>query len=264
MIIKSSRRTAIKYWFKRSKMNIRGKTILLTGATRIGKSVAQALAEKGANLAVSYRTSKADADEILAEGTKLGVKVKLFQADLSVSSDVARMVDEVVQEFGEIHGIVHMASNYQRTPWKTLAEEDWDTTLNIIAKSAFLVSKRVADEMLKNKGDVRGKIILFTDWSLNRPYKDYLPYNVAKAAVLELTKSLAVELAPHITVNAIAPGPILKPPDLTEDENKEVLKDTPLQRWGGAEEIAKAVVYLIEADFVTGHELVVDGGRTIW
>src|SRR5207244_3270807 len=100
------------------------------------------------------------------------------------------------------------------------------------------------------------KMIFFSDWSvLARPYKDYLAYNVAKSAVVGLTKSLAKELAPHVLVNAIAPGPILRPPGLTEEENKEVLSHTLVNKWGGAEEIARGVLYLLESDFVTGHIL---------
>lgn len=246
-------------------MDIKNKTFVLTGAARVGKTVARELAQRGANLAVIYRSSEADAREIQEECIRLGSKVELFQGDLGNGADVERAVQEITKKCIDIYGLVHMAANYPRTPWETLTEGDWDKTMNAIAKSAFLVAKHVADLLKKNRGEVKGKIITITDWSiLTRPYKDYLPYNAAKAAVLGITKSLAKELAPDILVNAIAPGPILRPPDLTEEENLEVLKDTPLQRWGGAEEIAKAVVYLIEADFVTGHELVVDGGRSIW
>jgi NAD(P)-dependent dehydrogenase (short-subunit alcohol dehydrogenase family) len=128
-----------------------------------------------------------------------------------------------------------------------------------------LLGKILGDEMKKNNnGPVRGKMIFFSDWSaLNRPYKDYLSYNAAKSAVVGLTKSFAKELAPYILVNAIAPGPILKPPNLTEEENKEVLAGTLLGRWGGAEEITKGVAYLLDSDFTTGEVLTIDGGRTI-
>ena len=105
---------------------------------------------------------------------------------------------------------------------------------------------------------------MISDWSvLLRPYKDYLPYNVAKTAVVGLTKSFAKALAPGILVNAIAPGPMLRPPGLDDKENEEVLANTLLKRWGGAEEITKGVLYLLEADFVTGTVLIIDGGRTI-
>ena len=109
-----------------------------------------------------------------------------------------------------------------------------------------------------------GRIVNFSDWlpASGRPhYKDYTPYFTSKAAVGALTQSLAVEFAPDILVNAIAPGPILAPPDLTSEENKRVIETTPLARWGGAEEIAKAVLFLIETDFITGECIRVDGGR---
>ena len=157
-----------------------------------------------------------------------------------------------------------MAAIYQKSEWEGLNEEHFDRNMNIIAKSSFLFGKIAGDEMLKNNGEVKGKMIFLSDWSvLTRPYKDYLAYNVAKSAVVGLTKSLAKELAPYVLVNAIAPGPILRPPDLSEEDNKEVLSKTLLQRWGGADEIAKGVVYLLEADFVTGQILTIDGGRTI-
>ena len=157
-----------------------------------------------------------------------------------------------------------MAAIYQESPWDTLDEKSWDKNMNIIAKSAFLFGKILGDQMQRNQGEVKGKIIFFSDWSvLSRPYTGYLPYNVAKSAVVGLTKSLAKELSPHILVNAIAPGPILRPPNLTEEENNEVLAGTLLKKWGGAEEITKGVLYLLEAYFITGHILTIDGGRTI-
>src|SRR6185295_3784517 len=128
----------------------------------------------------------------------------------------------------------------------------------VIAKSAFLVAKSAAPAMSE------GKIVFISDWSvLTQPYKDYLPYNVAKSAIVGLTKSLAKELAPKIHVNCIAPGPILKPDNLSDEDNAEVLKNTPLGKWGGAHEITKAVLYLLDSEFTTGQVLFVDGGRSI-
>lgn len=245
-------------------MKLKNKTIILTGAARIGKSVAQILGSKGANLVVTYLNSKHEAKFICEECQVAGSKVIAVKTDLSQSSEIKNLIKATKNEFGKIDGLIHMAAIYEKTPWQDLTETVWDKNLNIIAKSAFLLGKLVGDELLKNPGEIKGKIITITDWSvLNQPYKDYLPYNVAKTAVIGLTKSLAKELAPHILVNSIAPGPILKPNNLTEAENREVLKNTPLARWGGAEEIAKAVLYLLEADFVTGQILYVDGGRSI-
>ena len=133
-----------------------------------------------------------------------------------------------------------------------------------MAKSTFLFGKILGDELLKNEGDVKGKMIFFADWSvLTSPYKEYLAYNAAKSAVVGLTKSFAKELAPGVLVNAIAPGPMLRPPDLSDAENEEAMAGTPLKKWGGADEIAKGVCYLFDADFVTGQVLTIDGGRMI-
>ncbi len=229
-------------------MELNNKVIILTGAARIGADVAKSLLEKDVKLAVTYRTSKPD----------LGPEVLYLKADLVLAVDVKSVVDETKKHFGQIDGLIHMAAIYERIPWSSVTEADWDKNMDVIAKSAFLMSKAVADNM------TAGKIIHIADWSvLNQPYKDYLPYNVAKSAVIGLTKSLAKELAPNITVNAIAPGPILRPSDLTDEDNAEVLKNTPLERWGGSEEITKAILYLLEADFVTGQVLYVDGGRSI-
>jgi pteridine reductase len=229
-------------------MDLHNKVFILTGAARIGIDVGKSILAKGGKLAVTYLNNKPD----------LGSDVLYVQANLSLAADVSKVVVETKKHFKQIDGLIHMAAIYPRTPWATLSESDWDKNMNVIAKSAFLMSKAAADAMTE------GKIIHIADWSvLNQPYKDYLPYNVAKSAVIGLTKSLAKELAPKIAVNAIAPGPILMPPDLSKEDNEEVMKNTPLERWGGEHEISKAVLYLLDADFVTGQVLYVDGGRSI-
>lgn len=228
-------------------MELKDKVFILTGAARIGLDVAKELSGKGAKLAVTYLKTMSEVGDLK------------IQADVSNAADVARAVSETKAKFGRIDGLIHMAAIYPTTPWATVSEKDWDTSMDVIAKSAFLMSKAVSQQI---SGE--GKIILISDWSvLSQPYKDHLPYNVAKSAVVGLTKSLAKELAPEITVNCIAPGPILKPPDLSETDNEEVIKNTPLGRWGGEHEISKAVLYILDADFVTGQVLYVDGGRSI-
>jgi NAD(P)-dependent dehydrogenase (short-subunit alcohol dehydrogenase family) len=235
-------------------MNLQGKTVIITGAARIGQKVAEVLKEKGANLVITYFSSAKEAGN-------LGLAVK---ADVSKEKDIANLIKQAKKEFGSIDGLVHMAATYEKVPFEKLDEEAFNRSINVIAKSTFLMGKMVGDEMLKNSGDIKGKMVFFSDWSvLTRPYEDYLAYNAAKSAVVGLTKSFAKELAPAILVNAIAPGPILRPPDLTEQENEEVLSKTLLKRWGGPDEKAKGVLYLLEADFVTGQILKIDGGRTV-
>lgn len=237
-------------------METKNKTFILTGAARIGKFVAEDLLAKGANLVISYRDRE---PEIKKSDAVLFVK-----ADLTNESEVKNLLKQGKDKFGEISGLIHMAANYDRVPWSKLDLEAWNRSMDPIAKSAFVTCKLVADDMLNNPGDNKGKIVLISDWSvLNQPYKDYLAYNVAKSAVVGLTKSLAKELAPGIAVNCVAPGPIIRPPDLSDAENQEVLDTTPLKRWGGGEEISKAIMYLIDSDFMTGQVLYVDGGRSI-
>jgi pteridine reductase len=236
-------------------MQLKDKTIILTGVARIGLDVARGLAEQGAKLAVTYMNTQPDLSGLKTE-------VLYIKADLTSEEDVKRVVVETKQKFGRIDGLVHMAANYPRAKFSELNNETWNQAMRPIARTAFLMSTVVGTELLKN--ETNSKIILFSDWSVqSQPYKDYLAYNVAKSAVEGLTKSLAKELAPKVTVNCIAPGPILKPADLSDEENSEVMKNTPLEKWGGAEEITKAVMYLMDADFVTGQILVVDGGRSI-
>lgn len=239
-------------------MNLEGATIILTGARRIGQTVAEELAKRGANLAIIYRSSKEESEAMCSACIATGVKAKPFQADLSIEDDIKSTVDEVKKEFGRIDGLVHMAANYPRTDLSACTMEEFLQIQQTIAGSALLLAKHVTPEIQE------GKIIFFSDWSvLTRPYPQYLSYNMAKAGIDSLTRALAIQLAPHITVNAIAPGPILRPPDLTDEENNEAISNTPLNRWGGALEIAKAVLYLLDADFVTGVILPVDGGRSI-
>lgn len=234
-------------------MHINDKVIILTGVARIGLDVARALAKKGAKLAVTYMNTLPD----------LGSSVLYIKADLTSEEEVTKVIATTLEHYGQIDGLVHMAANYPRAKWSELNDKTWDEAMNPIARTAFLMSVAVGNELLKNDSNLN-KIVLFSDWSVqSQPYKDYLPYNVAKSAVEGLTKSLAKELAPKVQVNCIAPGPILKPNNLPDEENSEVMKNTPLEKWGGAEEITKAVLYLMDADFVTGQVLVVDGGRSI-
>lgn len=242
-------------------MHISNKTILITGARRIGKIVGLYLAKKGANLAIAYNSSKKEAENLAIEAKKLNVKAEVFKANLSNENDIKILVSKVLEKFGKIHGLVHMASPYPATPLGKISLQDFDQIMRAIAGSAVLLGQEVGFRMTE-QGE--GRIIFFSDWSvLRKPSRNYIVYNAAKAAIESITKTLAFEFAPGVTVNAIAPGPILRPPDLTEDEDKKVLEQTPLKKWGGPDEIAKGVLYLLESDFTTGVVLPIDGGRSI-
>ena len=166
-------------------------------------------------------------------------------------------------QFGRLDVLVNMASLYRAVPFDETDVAAWDRQLGVDLRGSFLCA-RAAVPLMRRHGP-GGRIVNFTDWvaASGRPrYKDYVAYYVAKAGVKALTEALALELAAdQILVNAIAPGPILAPPETTPEESEAVVRATPLGRWGGAEEIVKAVLALIDSDFITGETIRVDGGR---
>lgn len=243
-------------------MDASKKVALITGGARIGQVVANALATCGCNLALTYRGSRSAAEAAAAAARAEGVQAVVLQADATEQNQIAAAVNATIESLGRLDILINMASAYTETPNPT--EADWTFALNANARSVFLFST-IAAPFLKKNG--AGRIINFADWLpvSGRPgYRGYTPYYASKAAVVGLTESLAIELAPEVLVNAIAPGPILAPPGLTPEENAKVMEATPLGRWGGAEEIAKTVRFLIETDFVTGECIRVDGGRHLY
>jgi NAD(P)-dependent dehydrogenase (short-subunit alcohol dehydrogenase family) len=170
----------------------------------------------------------------------------------------------VVGTFGRLDILVNMASVYVRKPFADLTAADWDANLNVDLRAAFLCAHAAAPHMKAAGG---GRIVNFSDWvaKSGRPrYAGYVPYYVAKSGIIALTEALALELAQdQILVNAIAPGPIVAPPGTTDEELKAVEDATPLGRWGGAEAIVQAVMFLVESHFVTGETIRVDGGRHV-
>ncbi len=245
-------------------MDLTGKVALVTGARRIGADVARALARRGADVAVSYARSKKEADALVGELVAMGRRAVAFQADLADASACARLVDRTAETLGRLDVLVAMASVYVKTPFDRLNLAEWDRTINVDLRSTFLCAIAAVPHMRKQGG---GRIVTFSDWlsRSGRPrYEGWLPYYVAKSGVMALTEALALELAPDkILVNAVAPGPILAPPETTAEEHQKVADATPLGRWGGGVEIAKAVLALVDSDFITGETLRVDGGRHV-
>jgi NAD(P)-dependent dehydrogenase (short-subunit alcohol dehydrogenase family) len=248
----------------RGHMHIENRVVIITGGKRIGRVVAQQLAERGADVVLSYRGSKAEAEQTVCDVHARGRRAIAVAADVSASADCAALVRSARSTFGRVDALVNMASVYGSTSFDELSEAGWDRDLNINLKSAFLCAKAAIPAMREGGG---GRIINFADWLARsgRPaYRGFLSYYVAKAGIIALTESLALELArDQILVNAIAPGPILAPPDMAPAEVAEVAAATPVGRWGGEIEIAKAVLMLIETDFITGETIRVDGGRHV-
>lgn len=241
-----------------------GKAALITGGRRIGAVVAAALAQRGVDIALSYNRSRDEADAATESVRRAGRRGVALQANLSVASDCALLVDRAAQEFARLDILINMASVYAPRPFDATEEAHWDAAIDVDLKAAFLCS-RAAVPYMRKAG--QGRIINFSDWvaASGRPrYPGYLPYYVAKRALIGLTEALALELAAdQIHVNAIAPGPIVAPEGMDENDIEAVQKATPLGRWGGEAAIADAVLFLLESTFVTGETIRVDGGRHV-
>jgi NAD(P)-dependent dehydrogenase (short-subunit alcohol dehydrogenase family) len=235
---------------------------LITGGRRIGAVVATELARKGAHVAVVYRASRAEAEETATALRALSRRAFVVQADLQQPEACRRIVEETVAEFGRLDVLINMASIYREKAIDALTLEDWDTQMAIDLRAAWLCSHAAIPHLRRSQG---GRIVNFSDWVARsgRPrYQGYLPYYVAKAGVIALTEALALELAAdQILVNAVAPGPIVAPPGTSTADSAAVERATPVGRWGGEIEIAKAVLALVESDFMTGETIRVDGGR---
>ena len=243
-------------------MKLTDRVALLTGAKRIGAVVAAALAERGADIVVTYQRSQAEAEAVAETVRGLGRRALAIRADVSDPAAGAAVVAEIERTFARLDVLVNMASVYRAVPFDALDHAQWTTQLSVDLQGSFLFARAAVPLMRRGGG---GRIINFTDWvaASGRPrYTGFLAYYVAKAGVKALTEALALELAPdQILVNAVAPGPILAPPGTSEAELEDVARATPLGRWGGEDEIVKAVLAFIESDFVTGETLRVDGGR---
>jgi pteridine reductase len=236
-----------------------------SGKKRVGWFVAEALAGVGFDVAVHYRTSRDEAGETVEHLRGRGVEAEAFQADLGRESEAEGLVAGVVERFGRIDLAVNCAAVWapKRLEEVSAADLRWYFDVNVVG--TFLVGRAAGLAMV---GQAEGGCVVnFGDWAEARPYLDYSAYFASKGAIPTLTRTLAVELGtrnPKVRVNAVLPGPAMLPAGMAEEERQAVVSATLLKREGRPENLARAVLYLAENDFVTGTCLVVDGGRTIY
>jgi pteridine reductase len=242
-------------------MRLQGKAALVTGASRrVGRTIALALAARGARVAIHYNRSAREAQSLVDELREgFGRDAMAVKADLSDVRASRRMVESVAKRFGSLHILINNAAIFQRTPFAETTPAQWDAHMNVNLRAAFFLSQAAAAHM-RRAGE--GRIINIADWSGQRPWADYTPYCVSKAGLLCLTQALAKELAPDILVNAIMPGAVLMPAGSGPRRARAVARANLLGRLGSPEDVAKAALFLIEsAEFTTGAFLPVDGGR---
>jgi pteridine reductase len=239
---------------------LEGRVALVTGAARrIGRSVALRLAADGADVVFSYRRSQADAESLVTEIAALGRLAQAHEADVTHRDDVLRLVDAAGKLRGRLDILVNNVGMFFPKPFEQITEADWDTIMSTNLKSEFLVAQ-AATPLLRASG--HGCIVNFASLGGLLVWPNYVHYCVSKAGVIMLTRCLARALAPQIRVNAIAPGTISFPGDAPEI-SEDFIRRAPLARTGRPEDIAGAVSYLAQAEFVTGQVLVVDGGRSV-
>ncbi|MGE3843183.1 MAG: SDR family NAD(P)-dependent oxidoreductase [Vicinamibacterales bacterium] len=243
-------------------MELGGKVAVITGGKRIGRFVARSLADQGMDLVLSYRGSRDEACQTQADVAARGRKATLVAADVSRAEDCQALIEHAISAFGRVDVLVNMASVYRTKRLSEITPAYWMEESDVNLRSAFLCAHAAIPHMRQAGG---GRIVNFADWLARsgRPrYKDFTAYYVAKAGVVALTESLALEVAEaNILVNAVAPGPIVPPPDMAPEEIEEVARATPVGHWGGEIEIAKTVSLLCQTDFITGETIRVDGGR---
>ncbi len=242
------------------------KVALVTGSgkRRVGRHVAEALAGRGYALAIHYRNSKADADAAVTDFQAQGTPALAVQADLSDEKAVRVMIDAVLAHFGRLDVLVNCAADWKPKKLEDVTADDVRHFFEINTLGTFLCAQQAGLAMVRQKEG--GAIITIGDWATHRPYLDYAAYFPSKGAIPTLTRTLAVELAtrnPAVRVNCILPGPVMLPPDLPAAERAEAIAGTLVKREGTPENIAQAVLFLIDNDFVTGICLPVDGGRML-
>ena len=241
-------------------MELRGKVALVTGgARRVGAAIARALAAQGMDLAVHYGSSATEARQVVTDLRELGVAAESFGADLQEVEAARGLAARVVEHFGRLDVVVNSAANMIEGPVEAVTPEVWDEVFALNLRAPFFVTQGALAALRASKG----KVVNIADLAGLEPWPKYVAHCTSKAGVVMLTKSLARALAPEITVNAVAPGAVLLPDDWDEAARRHFAGTTPLKRLGSAEDVAQAVVYLLQADYVTGEVLVVDGGRLL-
>ncbi len=237
-----------------------GRVALVTGgAKRLGRTVALRLAHEGADVAVHYGKSAAEARELVAEIEESGRRAAAFSAELTSVPAIEKLVADAVAHFGQLDILVNGAANFLETKFGTTTEATWDASLDTNLKAPFFCSQAAAPHLAKYG---RGVIINFADIGGLLGWREFLPHSLSKSGIILMTRVLAKELAPAVRVNALAPGTITMPGDPPEWQ-EDFIRRAPLGRSGRPEEIADAVLYLLTAEFITGHVLVIDGGRTL-
>jgi len=240
-------------------LDLNGAVAVVTGgAVRLGRALALTLAAHGARLAIHYNSSASAADAVVREVEHMGGKAIAVRADLSQAREAPNVIREAVAHFDRVDILVNSAAIFRAGDWNDTTEESWDRHFAVNLKSPFFLSQAFAAHV---GGSRRGHIVNIADWRGAHPGADHIAYTLSKAGLIAMTKSLALALAPAIQVNAIAPGLILPPPGEDRAYLATLAATIPARRIGSPDEVGKALVFLLQSDFITGDVVYVTGGQ---
>src|SRR6478609_4752427 len=236
-------------------------SLVTGGAIRVGAAIVRELVARGYSVAIHGNTSLGRAQDLVAELTTAGHTAAAFGADLRGEDATRAMIDRVRRHFGRLDALVNSAATWSPTPLEDVMADDVRRFFEVNTLSTFICCQHAG--LIMAEQEQGGAIVNIGDWAVERPYKNYGAYFISKGAIPTLTRMFAVELAPKVRVNAVLPGPVLLPENLSPQERQRAIQGTLLQRAGKPENIASAVAALLENDFITGVCLPVDGGRTL-
>ena len=240
--------------------DLAGRVALVTGAgRRVGRALAVALGARGMHVIVHYHSSSTGADETALLVTRAGGSAEVMRADLGETADAERLVDAAVAARGSLDVLVNSAAVMLRTPLGETTVADWDAMFALNLRAPYFLCQRAAPALRA----ARGNIINIADLAGFETWPAYVPHGLTKSAVVQMTRGLARVLAPEVRVNAIAPGVVLLPEGWTDEDAERLRATTPLGRLGAPEDVAGAMLFLLDAGFVTGEVITVDGGRHV-
>ncbi len=243
-------------------MQLAGRVALVTGAAhRVGRALAVALGGRGMHVAVHYRADPAQAEETCRLVVEAGGSGTPFRADLAQADQPAALVSAAADHFGGLDVLVNSAAVMIRTPVGEVTPDAWDAMFAVNLRAPFFCAQAAAARMRDNPEG--GVIVNIADLAAYETWPAYVPHGITKAGVVQMTRALARALAPAVRVNGIAPGTVLLPEGWDEAASERLRATTPLGRHGSADDVVQAMLYLLDADFVTGETIIVDGGRHV-
>lgn len=241
-------------------MDLRSSVALVTGGgRRVGRALALALAGRGASVAVHYNESAKGANEVVASIKAAGGRAEAFGADLTQPDAPDALVRRVVDSLGSLDVLVNSAAVMVRTPFGEVTGEQWDNIFALNLRAPFFLAQAAAKHLRRT----RGAIVNIADLAAFETWPGYIPHGLTKSGIVHMTKALARVLAPDVRVNAVAPGTVLLPDDWTDRDEARLNQTTPLERQGSPDDVASAMLFLLDANYITGETIVVDGGRHV-